>query len=137
MGRKLPGGTDARGTSPYDDDVERAAHAIKVRSANTASKVRERYVRAFSRPGAIRADFELYRAFPVDVERNRDDLKRGGKLTMLVLALPGAASAFAPFTEGMLREVAKDVTFRTIERANHWVPEENAKALVSAITDFL
>jgi pimeloyl-ACP methyl ester carboxylesterase len=108
-----------------------------VRSVDTASKVRERYVRAFPRPGALRADFELYLAFPVDVERNRDDLKRDGKLMMPVLALSGAASAFAPFTVGMMREVAKDVTFRTIERANHWVPEENAKALVSAIMDFL
>ena len=137
MSHKSPGGADAGGASPYDDDVERAAHEVKVRSADTASKVRERYVRAFSRPGAMRAGFELYRAFPVNVERNWDDLKRDGKLTMPVLALPGAASAFAPFTEGMMREVAKDVTFRTIERANHWVPEENAKALVSAITDFL
>ncbi len=70
------------------------------------------------------------------MERDRDDLKRDGKLTIWLLVLPGAASAFAPFTEGMMREVAKDVTFRTIERANHWVPAENAKALGSAITDF-
>ncbi len=95
-----------------------------------------RYVRAFSRPGAMRAGFELYRAFPTDAERNRADLKRDGKLTMPVLALSGAASAFAPFTEGMMREVAKDVTFATIERANHWVPEENAEALVDAIKAF-
>ncbi|MBN4097958.1 alpha/beta hydrolase [Methylobacterium sp. OT2] len=94
------------------------------------------YVRAFSRPGAMRAGFELYRAYPADAERNRADLKRDGKLTMPVLALAGAASAFASFTEGMLQEVAEDVTFGTIERANHWVPEENAEALVDAIKAF-
>ncbi|MEH3147568.1 MAG: hypothetical protein PGN34_19980 [Methylobacterium frigidaeris] len=53
---------------------------------------------------------------------------------MPVLALAGAASAFAPFTEAMMREVAEDVTFGTIERANHWVPEENAEAPAAAIT---
>ena len=95
-----------------------------------------RYVRAFSRPGAMRAGFELYRAYPADAERNRADLGRDGKLLMPVLALAGAASAFASFTEGMMHEVAEDVTFRTIERANHWVPEENAEGLVDAIKVF-
>ncbi|MCP1557896.1 UNVERIFIED_ORG: pimeloyl-ACP methyl ester carboxylesterase [Methylobacterium sp. SuP10 SLI 274] len=95
-----------------------------------------RYVRAFSRPGAMRAGFELYRAFPLDAERNRADLKRDGKLTMPVLALAGSASAFAPFTEAMMREVAEDVTFATIERANHWVPEENAEAFAAAVLAF-
>ncbi len=96
-----------------------------------------RYVRAFSRPGAMRAGFEVYRAFPADAARNRADLDRDGKLKVPVLALAGAHSAFAPMTEGMMREVADDVTFRTIDRANHWVPEENAAALASAITAFL
>jgi pimeloyl-ACP methyl ester carboxylesterase len=96
----------------------------------------ERYVRAFSRPGAMRAGFELYRAYPADAKRNRSELERDGKLTMPVLALSGAASAFASFTEGMMREVAEDVTFATIERANHWVPEENAEAFVATLLAF-
>lgn len=95
------------------------------------------YVRAFSRPGAMRAGFEVYRAFPADAARNRADLERDGKLTLPVLALAGAHSAFAPMTEGMMREVAEAVTFRAIDRANHWVPEENPEALASAITAFL
>ncbi|WP_204165547.1 hypothetical protein [Methylobacterium sp. 17Sr1-1] len=80
------------------------------------------------------AGFELFRTFPLDADCNRADPKRAGKLTMPILALAGAASAFAPFTEAMMREVAEDVTFGTIERANHWVPGENAEALVGVIT---
>ena len=66
----------------------------------------------------------------------KHNLGRDGKLTMPVLVLAGAASAFASFTDGMMREVAEDMTFRTIERANHWVPEENAEGLVEAIEAF-
>lgn len=96
-----------------------------------------RYVRAFSRPGAMRAGFELYRAFPDDDAHNRVEVEREGKLKLPVLALTGAHSAFAPFTEMMMREVASNVTFRTIEHANHWVPEENAEGLAAAILTFL
>ncbi|MGU3664191.1 alpha/beta fold hydrolase [Methylobacterium sp. A49B] len=95
------------------------------------------YVRAFSRPGAMRAGFELYRAFPRDDSHNRAEVERDGKLRLPVLALAGAASAFAPFTEAMMREVAKDVTFRTVERSNHWVPEENAEGLAGEILKFM
>ena len=96
-----------------------------------------RYVRAFSRPGAMRAGFELYRAFPGDDAHNRAEVERDGKLRLPVLALAGVASAFAPFTEAMMREVATDVTFRTVERANHWVPEENGEGLVAQILGFM
>ncbi|MEA1833605.1 alpha/beta hydrolase [Methylobacterium durans] len=96
-----------------------------------------RYVRAFARPGAMRAGFELYRAFPADAERNRADLEREGRLRMPVLALAGAHSTFARSMDGMMREVAEDVTFQVIEQANHWVPEENAEALVAALGVFV
>lgn len=96
-----------------------------------------RYVRAFSRPGGMRAGFELYRAFPEDDAHNRAQVEQDGKLRLPVLALAGVTSAFAPFTETMMREVAKDVTFRTVERSNHWIPEENAEGLVREILGFI
>jgi len=95
------------------------------------------YGRAFSRPGAMRAGFELYRAFPTDDAHNREEAEREGKLALPVLAMTGAHSAFLPFTEGMMREVASDVTFRTVDRANHWIPEENGEGLAAEILAFL
>ena len=97
----------------------------------------QHYVRAFSRPGAMRAGFELYRAFPTDDAHNMAEVKRDGKLTIPVLAMAGLQSAFARFTEAMMREVAEYVMFKTVERANHWVPEENAEDLVKGILDFM
>ncbi|WCS23789.1 alpha/beta hydrolase [Methylobacterium sp. NMS14P] len=97
----------------------------------------QRYVRAFSRPGAMRAGFELYRAFPTDDAHNRAQVERDGKLRLPVLALAGVESTFAPFTEAMMQEVAKDVTFRTVERSNHWIPEENAEGLAAEILGFI
>ena len=85
----------------------------------------------------MRAGFELYRAFPDDDAHNRAEVERDGKLRLPVLALAGVASAFAPFTEAMMREVASDVTFRTVERANHWVPEENGEGLAAQILGFM
>lgn len=85
----------------------------------------------------MRAGFELYRAFPADYEHNRVEVEREGKLKLPILAMAGTHSAFAPFTEAMMREVAKDVIFRTVDRANHWVPEENAEGLAAEILAFL
>ena len=96
----------------------------------------DRYAAAFEAAGAMRAGFELYRAFDRDAEDNRTALKRRGKLTMPVLALGGASSFFAPIAEEMLREVAEGVTTATIERCGHWVAEENPRALLDHIERF-
>src|SRR5262249_1072193 len=52
----------------------------------------EKYVSAYSAPGAMRAGFELYRAFERDGDENREALRRNGKLTIPVLAIGGAIS---------------------------------------------
>jgi len=111
------------GTAAYAESL-RDYQDLAVDTEAIGLKALARYMRAFSRPGAMRAGFELYRA----------DLERHGTLKLPVQAPAGARSAFAPMTEDMMREVADDVSFRTIDRANHWVPEENAEALAAAIT---
>jgi pimeloyl-ACP methyl ester carboxylesterase len=79
----------------------------------------------------------VYRTFPTDAARNREELERDGRAGLPVLALAGAHSAFAAFTAAMMREVASDVTSRTISWANHWMPEENAGELADRITEFV
>jgi pimeloyl-ACP methyl ester carboxylesterase len=95
------------------------------------------YTSAYAAPGAMRAGFELYRAFDQDVEDNRYALKRNGQLTMPVLAVGGATSTSGPLVEEMMREVAIDVTGVRITRAAHWIAEENPAAFTSALLDFL
>jgi pimeloyl-ACP methyl ester carboxylesterase len=94
------------------------------------------YVSAYSAPGAMRAGFELYRAFDQDAEDNRAALARNGKLTLPVLAMGGEISTSGALVEEMMREVAEDVTGMRVPRTAHWVPEENPEAFVRAVLDF-
>jgi pimeloyl-ACP methyl ester carboxylesterase len=95
------------------------------------------YARAYAAPGAMRAGFELYRAFEQDAEYNRDVLRRNGKLHIPVLAIWGAVSNSGPLLEKMMREVANDVTGLEISGAAHWIPEENPAALTNGLLTFL
>jgi pimeloyl-ACP methyl ester carboxylesterase len=95
------------------------------------------YVSAYSAPGALRAGFELYRAFDRDAEDNRAALARNGKLTIPVLAVGGAISTSGPLVEQMMHEVAEDVTGIRIPDTAHWIAEENPEAFAAALLDFV
>lgn len=95
------------------------------------------YTAAYSAPSAMRAGFELYRAFERDAEDNREALQRNGKLTIPVLAVWGAISNSGPLLEDMMDEVADKATGAEIERTGHWIPEENPAAFTAALLEFL
>jgi pimeloyl-ACP methyl ester carboxylesterase len=95
------------------------------------------YTSAYSAPGAMRAGFELYRAFDKDADDNRAALKRNGKLTIPVLAVGGATSTSGPVVEEMMHEVAEDVTGLRIAGAAHWIAEENPAAFAAGLLEFL
>ena len=97
----------------------------------------DRYAAGFEAAGAMRAGFELYRAFDRDAGDNRAALRRHGRLRMPVLGLGGASSFFAPVAEEMLREVAENVTTATIPRCGHWIAEENPDAVLEHILGFV
>jgi pimeloyl-ACP methyl ester carboxylesterase len=111
---------------------------INARIYNTAAFTPEDvdlYVRAYTEPGAMRAGFELYRAFGQDIGDNRELMRN--RLTMPVLAVGAEHSTSGPLVPEMMREVADDVTGVLISDSAHWMPEENADALLKALTDFL
>jgi pimeloyl-ACP methyl ester carboxylesterase len=95
------------------------------------------YTSAYSAPGAMRAGFEVYRAFDQDVQDNRDALERNGKLTIPVLAVFGAISNTGPRVEAMMHEVATTVTGLRVPRAAHWIAEENPGAFTDGLLRFL
>jgi pimeloyl-ACP methyl ester carboxylesterase len=95
------------------------------------------YASAYSAPGAMRAGFELYRAFDRDVADNRESFAESGRLTMPVLAVGGEASTTGPLMADMMSEVAQDVTELRIPRAGHWIAEENPAALLEGLLEFL
>ena len=95
------------------------------------------YVAAYEAPGAMRAGFEVYRAFDQDARDNRAALDADGKLTVPVLAVGGERSTTGPLMGEMVREVAEDVTARVIPGTAHWIPEEAPQAFTDKVLSFL
>ena len=91
------------------------------------------YVRAYSQPGALRAGFDLYRAFEQDARDVRRALADKGKLTIPTLGLYGQISRFADVTEAMGREIAEDVGVAQVPRTGHWLAEENPEAVADLV----
>jgi len=97
----------------------------------------DHYGASFAQPGAMRAGFDLYRAFPQDAKDNQAMLKRDGKSQVPAAALSGEMS--------MLREVADDQTkefYETTEnvivaQSGHWTAEENSKGFVDGVRTFI
>ncbi|GAA6004612.1 hypothetical protein JCM10207_000955 [Rhodosporidiobolus poonsookiae] len=95
------------------------------------------YAQAFSQPGAMRSGFDVYRAFLQDKEDLLKHLKEKGKTSVPVLATAGSASPFGEYMEGQCREFAHEVTYKSVEHAMHWVPEENPQSFVELVTGWL
>jgi pimeloyl-ACP methyl ester carboxylesterase len=95
------------------------------------------YTSAYSAPGAMRAGFELYRAFDQDARENRNAIQQNGKLKMPVLSVYGALSNTGPGVETMMHEVAETVIGLRIPEAGHWIAEENPGAFTAGFLKFL
>ena len=91
------------------------------------------YADAYAAPGALRAGFELYRAFPQDETRFKAFMKH--KLPMPVLALAGDKSNGAKELD-MARERALDVRGAVAPNTGHWLPDENPAFLTRQLLDF-
>ena len=99
----------------------------------------DEYVRCYSRPGAMRAGFEYYRALPQDREDNRQLLESGFRLPMPVLALGGArteARGRAEEPRESLRAIARDVRGGAIAECGHFLPEEQPSVLAERLLAF-
>lgn len=95
------------------------------------------YLRCYSRPGALRAGFAYYRATPQDIADNEAAIREGGKLEMPVLALGGAESfGRRELVRESLGRVAENVEGGVIEKAGHWLPEEQPEEVLRRLLDF-
>lgn len=108
-------------------------HFAHDKNAFTPAEVDE-FVRAYSAPGAMKAGFEWYRAFPITATRNQVSAQT--KLTMPVLALGGQYSA-GPTIVAMVQAIADDVRGGSVPDAGHWLAEENPAYLLDQLTAFL
>jgi len=97
---------------------------------------REHYAALYTLPHAMHDAFEQFAAFNQDAIDNKAFLATGGKLTMPVLAL-GAEKSFGKGMADELRFVATNVTGGIVPASGHWIMEENPKATVELVTEFL
>jgi pimeloyl-ACP methyl ester carboxylesterase len=96
---------------------------------------RQHYAALYAQPGAMHSGFEQFHAFDQDAIDNKAFLAKG-PLTMPVLAIGGDHSFGLTMAEDA-RAVATDVKGVVIPGSGHWLMEEQPKATVAAITDFL
>jgi pimeloyl-ACP methyl ester carboxylesterase len=90
------------------------------------------YVRAFSRPGALRASFDDYRALETDLALDDEDAAAGRRLTMPLLVLWGSVGLPAQLpTLDIWRRYADDVTGTEIPDCGHFIPEERPDVLLT------
>jgi len=96
---------------------------------------RAHYAKLYAQPGAMHASFEQFKAFDQDAIDNKAFVAQG-KLTMPVLAIGGEKS-FGPTMATVMRFAASDVTEAVIPDSGHWIMEENPKATVAMVRDFI
>jgi pimeloyl-ACP methyl ester carboxylesterase len=99
-------------------------------------ETRQHYASLYARPHAIHDAFEQFGAFNQDAIDNKALLAKVGKLTLPVLAL-GAEKSFGAAEADDLRFVAGNVTGGIVPNSGHWIMEENPKATIKQVTDFL
>ncbi len=100
------------------------------------TQTREHYAALYARPHAIHDAFEQFGAFYQDATDNKALLAQAGKLTMPVLAV-GAEKSFGAGEAVELRFVASNVSEAIIPDSGHWIMEENPKATIKIVTEFL
>jgi haloacetate dehalogenase len=96
------------------------------------------YVTAFSRPGALRAGFDDYRAFDVDVAHDSEDFDARNTVPMPVQVLWGDHGLVAgrDLVETW-RPFAPDAFGEPIAECGHFIPEEQPEVLVGKLRSYL
>ena len=97
------------------------------------SEDREEYIKQYSKPDAMLAGFEYYRAVFEDAEQNKEYAKE--KLEIPILTIGGEA-AIGNYTTTSFQNVANNVTGITLPNTGHFIPEERPSFLTKQVLDF-
>ena len=97
------------------------------------SEDREEYIKQYSKPGAMRAGFEYYRAVFEDAKQNKEYGKE--KLEVPILTI-GGESALGNLTTISFQKIANNVIGITLPNTGHFIPEERPNFLIKQILDF-
>ena len=116
--------------------LDRFWNELSAHPGHIDEATRRHYAALYARPHAMHDALEQFVAFPKDAVDNQGFIAKGGKLTMPVLAIGGAASYGANLaTEiGFAAETVEGVS---IPESGHWLMEEQPDATMAAILAFL
>ena len=95
---------------------------------------REEYIKQYSKPGALRAGFEYYRASFEDAEQNKEYAKE--KLLDIPILTIGGETGFGKLTTTSFQKVANNVTGITLPNTGHFIPEERPNFVTKQILEF-
>jgi pimeloyl-ACP methyl ester carboxylesterase len=101
---------------------------------SVSQKDRRFYTKAYSRPGAMRSGFEVFRAFPQDAKEFAALARTKLKMPMLVLT---GEKASGDFLISQTRQVAENVDGVVIKGAGHWLLDEAPKQVIPRLVQFL
>lgn len=96
---------------------------------------RRHYAALYALPGAMHSGFAQFAAFDQDAIDNREFLARG-RLKMPILAVGGEKS-FGTMMTTVMRAAGDDVTGGVVPESGHWIMEENPRATIRLVRDFL
>lgn len=105
--------------------------------AGIAPRDVEHYAASFCQPGAMRAGFDLYRAFPQDARDNQARRRENGRSAVPAAALSGEMSLLLEVAEAQTREFYENVEMVVVPRSGHWTAEENPQGFVEAVLSFV
>lgn len=99
----------------------------------------DHYAGMYSKPGALRCGFGVYRAFLKDAEENRQWVSEKGKCKVRTMGLHGKESRELYFDRRMLDEVHEEGTFRVegVPESGHWIAEENPRSFAEIVLGFI
>jgi len=97
----------------------------------------DHYGASFCQPGAMRAGFDLYRAFPQDAKDNQAMLKRDGKSKVPAAALSGEMSLLREVADEQTKEFYEKMENVIVAQSGHWTAEENSKGFVEGVSTFI
>lgn len=110
------------------------SYIMKSMSLKIDSIALDEYIRAYSEPGALRAGFEVYRAFDKTITQNQ--ARQKVKLTLPVLAM-GADHSAGEATSIMMKSVAVNVEGHVLPECGHYPTEECPDVFLDRLLPFL
>lgn len=110
------------------------AYLVHHRSFKPETVPIDLYADVYSTPGALRPQFEYYRALPETIAQNVKRAER--KLTMPVLAL-GGDHGVRDIPQAMLRPVTSDFQGGVLKDCGHFAPEECPQEMLERLVPFL